>query len=107
VEIMLGAEGQCLMMDATLGLVNPLLINCILSGNSAGSGGAMLNRGFSELENPNQGTSSPILINCVLSGNFAHATGGAMYNFGVFSHPNLTNCILWNNQATNNGPVFF
>jgi hypothetical protein len=54
---------------------NPTIINCILSGNYAGSGGAMFNDGRYF------GISNPLLINCILSGNSA-GSGGAMLNRG-------------------------
>jgi predicted outer membrane repeat protein len=95
---------------------SPTLINCILSGNSANNdGGAFYN----------DSDSSPKLINCSLSGNSASNDGGAFYNndasspkltscslsgnsagneggtfYNAASSPTLTNCILWNNQAS-------
>jgi parallel beta-helix repeat protein/predicted outer membrane repeat protein len=68
---------------------SPTLINCSLSGNSAANdGGAFYNNG----------SSSPKLTSCSLSGNSSANDGGAFYN--AASSPTLTNCILWNNQAS-------
>jgi hypothetical protein len=39
------------------------------------------------------------LVNCTLSDNRADQYGGAMYN-GVEASPELVNCILWNNMAS-------
>ncbi|MHC4414440.1 MAG: right-handed parallel beta-helix repeat-containing protein [Planctomycetota bacterium] len=106
---------------------NPLLINCIFSGNSAvpmppfnhGNGGAVANFGESTLigctfignssavhggaifNDNDQG--SPLLINCLFSGNIAgtadNGSGGAMFNT-FDSDPTLTNCTIAGNMAT-------
>lgn len=66
----------------------PTFVNCVVSGNVTTSfGGGFHNR---------QG-SNPIFINSTFSGNTASSAGGAMNNFG--GNPSFTNCIVWNNMA--------
>jgi uncharacterized repeat protein (TIGR01451 family) len=66
---------------------SPVLTNCTFVGNSATSGGGMLNR-----------SSSPALTNCLFEGNLAHRLGGGMCN-GENSSPTLTNCTFEGNSA--------
>ncbi len=73
----------------------PTLINCVFSGNSAGTGGAIQN-----------GASDAILINCLFSGNSASSDGGAMYNFAG-SNPALINCAFSGNETLFNGAAMF
>ena len=61
------------------------LTNCTFEGNSAVTGGGMLNY-----------SSSPALTNCTFSGNSASMYGGGIVNYDG-SSPVLTNCILWGN----------
>lgn len=87
-----------------------LLINCVIQGNSANSGGGV-----------NIETGAGSLINCLIAGNRAYSQGGGIYRRGLgqfvvtnctvtgnFSHDRdagisggsiqMQNSILWNNQ---------
>ncbi|MBK9679011.1 MAG: hypothetical protein IPO69_09115 [Saprospiraceae bacterium] len=64
---------------------NLILINCILSGNTASFGGAVVNYGFLE----NRST----FKNCIISNNKAIKYGGAVYNSGK-CNPTFLNCIF-------------
>ncbi len=77
------------------GVSSPLLTNVIISGNRADRGGGMTNNGFSG------GTSSPSLTNVTISGNHATQYGGGMFNQGTdgTSSPALVNSIVWGNKA--------
>ncbi len=63
---------------------DPILVNVILTGNQAGSGGALANH-----------WAGPRLTNVTLVGNSA-AHGGALYN-AFYSSPVVRNAILWDN----------
>ena len=92
--------------------VEPVLVNCIISNNTAVRGGGMYNSAcsptltdctFSE-NNASIGgaiynyTSSPVLTGCTLSENTSDTYGGAFYSRS--SSPQLTNCLLVGNTAT-------
>ncbi len=64
-----------------------IMNDCVFSGNSAGSGGAIM--GWT--------TGTPDIINCTLTGNTAVDAAGGIYLIGL-GNPTLTNCILWNNN---------
>ncbi len=72
---------------------SPTLVNCLFSGNYAGSGGGGMN---------NESNSSPTLENCTFYGNTAAAALGGTDGGGIWnesgSNPTLTNCILWGNS---------
>ncbi len=72
--------------------VNPVLVNCLLAGNTAtNNGGAMRNTGSSG--------SSPSLINCAVVDNVAGVAGGGIANTtGAANHPVVTNTVLWANS---------
>ena len=78
---------------------SPSLSHLTFSGNSALSGGAMLNDGGSG------GSSSPSLSHLTFSGNSASSNGGAMYNSGVSgsSSPSLSNVTFSGNSASSKG----
>ncbi|MBW8040510.1 MAG: hypothetical protein FVQ85_10965 [Planctomycetes bacterium] len=71
-------------------LTAPVIKNCIISNNSAGSGGGMYNNWLS----------SPTLTNCTFSSNSAN-WGGGMSNSN--SSPTLTNCTFSSNWADSGG----
>ncbi|MBA7606431.1 hypothetical protein ES703_13579 [subsurface metagenome] len=76
------------------GSANPILINCIFSGNSTVRfGGGMYNE-----------YSSPIITNCTFTGNEAERGGGICSDRG--SSPTLTNCILWSNIAVYGDEIY-
>jgi hypothetical protein len=66
------------------------LIDCQITGNSAGSGG---------------GACSCTLINCTVVSNTA-ASGGGIFGGSVYGPCLLTNCILTGNSATNGGGAY-
>ncbi|PHS51494.1 MAG: hypothetical protein COB03_13260, partial [Alteromonas sp.] len=111
---------------ACRGSSSAILTNCTFSNNTAGyGGGGFLCSGFSypTLDNctftnnkADHGggmtcsASSPTLDNCTFTGNTATATGnpargggGIYFAFISSPSPSLTDCILWDNQASN-GP---
>lgn len=63
-----------------------LLINCLLTGNSASSGG-----GASDVE----------MANCTLAGNSATVKGGGLY-VSTFGWASIYNCIIYHNSAPTN-----
>ena len=67
---------------------SPVLINVIISGNTAGNdGGGIYNE-----------SSSPVLTNVTISGNTSSGNGGGMYNTG-YSSPELYNSIVLGNSS--------
>jgi len=67
---------------------NPVMVNCIITGNSSSlDGGGICNI-----------NSSPELTNVTISGNYTIYRGGGLYNEN--SSPVLNNCIIWGNGAT-------
>lgn len=80
----------------------PVIVNCVITGNRAIRGGGMANYG-------DLGATNPILINCILSNNVASTSGGAVFNYGaVFgSSPTLINCIVSGNQAALRGGAIY
>ena len=98
------ADGSSFPDDWGGGVLNnqcsPTFRNCAFQLNTAVSGGAMYNNGFSG------GTSSPTLTNCSFQNNMAtgqYGQGGAMYNNGAnsgTSSPTLTNCSFQSNTNT-------
>ncbi|MGB6222995.1 choice-of-anchor Q domain-containing protein [Haloferula sp.] len=93
---------------------SPTILNCILRGNFALTGGAgmviensdprFINCVVSGNKTPNFGGgfhnrsgSAPRFLNTTFSGNSAGSNGGAVNNFGA--RPVFTNCIVWNNEA--------
>ncbi|MHC4676048.1 MAG: choice-of-anchor Q domain-containing protein, partial [Planctomycetota bacterium] len=71
---------------------NPTLTNCIFSNNSSGNnGGAIYNH-----------NSSPVLTNCTFIGNSAAGSGGGINN-GSDSRPEVINCTFTANSADSSG----
>ncbi|UCG56500.1 MAG: DUF333 domain-containing protein [Phycisphaerales bacterium] len=69
----------------------PMLTNCVFSGNSAGrDGGGMYNH-----------YSNSIVTNCTFSGNSAGWSGGGIYNHNC--SPRITNCVFIRNSAGQEG----
>jgi predicted outer membrane repeat protein len=73
-------------------LSNPIVTNCVFSGNSGQEGGGMYNK-----------SSNPTVTNCTFSGN-SGATGGGMLNHN--SSPRVTNCIFSGNSAYSGGGMY-
>ncbi|MHC4443481.1 MAG: right-handed parallel beta-helix repeat-containing protein [Planctomycetota bacterium] len=88
---------NCVIMGCSGGGIecrfSPLIINCILVGNSAEKGGGIrLDSGYAE----------PTITNCIISGNSASSMGGGIYAGDEDhnqAHPVLNNCIVWGNTA--------
>jgi hypothetical protein len=96
---------------------SPTLVNLTFSGNSAASGGGMLNDSSSPMLTDvtfsgnsvsmdgggmyNIASSNPILTNVTFSGNSASSWGGGMFN--ILSSPTLTNVTFSGNSAHNGG----
>ncbi|HUW20042.1 MAG TPA: S8 family serine peptidase [Sedimentisphaerales bacterium] len=70
----------------------PKVAHCIFAGNTAYAGGGMENV-----------DASPTIINCTFSGNYA-SFGGGIDNYGT-SSPNVTNCILWGDNASEEAEI--
>jgi len=81
--------GGAMINGVEFGQSNPILTNCIFSGNSASSDGGAIHNYFE---------GNPTLINCVISNNSAGRYGGAIHS-GYNSRSVLRNCIVWNNTA--------
>lgn len=83
-----------------LGNSNPMVVNCVFSGNRARlDGGAM----------QNAANSSPTIINSTFAGNSSDGDGGGIFNnFDGANNPALVNCIMWGNvddaDASSGGP---
>jgi len=91
---------------------NPIVTNCIFSGNSAFLGGGMQNDHGSPIVTnctfidntaANGGglhnlVGSPTITNCTFSGNSSNANGAGLYNDG--SSPTITNCTFSLNSIT-------
>ena len=72
---------------------SPSIINCRIVGNSASSGGGMVNWG-----------SDATVINTIFSGNVANNQGGGLYN--IEGHPAIINCNFINNSANDAGGLY-
>jgi hypothetical protein len=100
---------------------SPSITNCTFTSNPANYGGGMFNSSssspgitsctftFNSASDGgggmfNYSSASPSLTNCTFSSNSANY-GGGMYNES--SSTALTNCILWGNEATNQGDEFY
>ncbi|MHC4588116.1 MAG: right-handed parallel beta-helix repeat-containing protein, partial [Planctomycetota bacterium] len=67
---------------------SPTVTNCTFSGNSARSGGGMVNW-----------NSSPTVTDCTFDGNHASNIGGGMFNADSGSSPTVTDCTFSGNSA--------
>jgi predicted outer membrane repeat protein len=89
------AQGGAISNEYEVGI---LLTNCVLIGNSAGTGIGSESRGGAIYNN----SSFPILTNCTVVGNTADY-GGALYSFCTTHppqpNPSLVNCIVWGNSS--------
>ena len=93
------AQGGGLYFDNAASQV----FNCTVSNNeSSGNGGGLYNNG---------GNSESKIRDTLLAGNTAAGKGGALYSgggsFENLNHPQLTNCILVQNQAQDGGALYF
>jgi len=70
---------------------NPILVNCLITGNSARAGGAMYNSYWS----------SPVISNCTIVHNLGGSSRtdfvGGIRNQGA-NNTKISNCILWGNR---------
>jgi parallel beta-helix repeat protein len=72
---------------------SPRIADCIISGNSAKSGGGI----YCEF-------SSPMIANCTISGNSCTGLGGGIYCY--LSSPMITNCTMSGNSAKSGGGIY-
>ena len=81
---------------------SPIITNCTFSGNSAESlfSGSGSGGGVCNLFD-----SSPVITNCMFSENFANYSGGGLYNSDS-SNPALTACTFTANTARHGGGVY-
>jgi len=96
------------------GILKPLYVNCVFSGNSAqNDGGAVSN--FTRVIGAEDGVTpalEPNFTNCTFTGNSA-ARGGAIFSDGFLFmgteilSARIENTILWDNTATVAGPEIF
>jgi hypothetical protein len=96
--------GGAMYNQGKTGNASPAITNCIFENNSALSAGAIYNLGA---EN---GNANAVITNCTFFGNHANVGGAVYCNAGEngtgTSSPTLSNCILWNNTANDEGDVF-
>jgi len=81
---------------------SPILTNCTFSENSAESGLSALGSGGGICNLVN---SNPVLTNCTFSGNFANHSGAGIYN-SENSNPALTKCTFTANTARHGGGMY-
>lgn len=93
-------RGGGIYNSADSGTTIPTLTNVTFSENQADKGAAIYNDGIFS------GDSSPILTNVTFSGNSASESGGAIFNDGSQSKPELYNIILWDDSAPQ-GPEIY
>lgn len=80
---------------------DPLIVNCLIIKNTAGSGGGLYN-------NPqDKATCAPIIQNCVFEENVAYNNGGGSYNdnSGSVNSPTFINCTFRKNTAQFGGGI--
>ena len=93
-----GEGGAVFLRGSQNGTRNHQIVNCVFDRNSAAQrGGAVATTSFVS----QAGTLEADLINCSFYGNSTQGDGGAIHTAGVqgVNNLNITNSILWNNQA--------
>ena len=76
---------------------SPIIRNCIISENSAGSGGGIC------CNSDGLVASNAAVVNCIISQNTAADSGGAMYAYR--SNPTVVNCTVIGNKAQAGGAI--
>ena len=85
--------GGGVYINASTGVGQTQITNCVITGNTASMGGGICDR------------NSSVLTNCIISNNTASTKGGGLYLYNT-DKPNLRGCIVSNNTAVNAGGIY-
>ena len=85
--------GGGVYINASVGVSQSQLVNCVITGNSASMGGGICDR------------NSSVITNCRISNNTASTKGGGIYLYNT-DKPVLRGCVVSNNTAVNAGGIY-